>query len=72
MTAWILMESFPSEIEASVLQGQLQAAGIECRLRLNPMGDALLGSFGVQNGPTDVFVKREDATKAQNIIIGHS
>ncbi len=54
---WSLVESFPNQTEAEIARGALEAAGIPCLLRLNPIGDALLGAVGVRTGPTDLFVE---------------
>ena len=68
MAQWIFLESFPDEIQAAVAKSQLEAAGITVQQKLNPMGDALLGAVGLQNGPTDLFVSAEDMERAKELL----
>ncbi len=70
MTNWTLVGSFQNQIEALIAKGQLEAAGIDCRVNLNAMGDTLLGSFGVQNGPTEISVQEKDLQKAKEVLGG--
>ncbi len=68
MSQWILLDSFPNETEAEIARCALEAAGIPCLLRLNPIGDALLGAVGVRTGPMDLFVENDKKSRATSIL----
>jgi len=70
MSDWVVIGAFQDELMALIAKGQLESAGMECRARLNATGDALLGSLGVQNGPTELLVERKNEQKARELLSG--
>lgn len=69
MSDWIVIGAYQNELDALLAKGQLEAAGIACRARLNDAGNALLGA-GIQNGPTELLVQPENAEKAREVLGG--
>lgn len=67
MNDWIVVGAYHNELEALLAKGQLEAAGIDCRARLDNTGNALLGA-GVQTGPTELLVAPKDAEKAREVL----
>ncbi len=68
MNDWIVVGSYQNEIEALIAKGALEAAGINCRARLNENGDAMLGGMGLLGGATEILVAPKDGEKAQQIL----
>ncbi len=68
MNDWIIVGSYQSEIEALLAKGALEAAGINCRARLNENGDAMLGAIGLLGGATEILVAPKDAEKAKELL----
>ena len=68
MNDWTPIASFGSEIDALLAKGQLEAEGIYSKVQLNDRGGALLGGFGIQNGPMEMLVKEKDVQKAKKLL----
>jgi hypothetical protein len=68
LMTWTPVASFHNELEALLAKGALEAAAIPCRARLSAGGDALLGGFGVANGPTELLVEEKYLKKAKEVL----
>jgi hypothetical protein len=63
-----LLTTFPDELSAHALKILLEENNIRCLLKPSPIGEALLGGFGVHTGPTEIWVKEEDQEKAASLL----
>lgn len=64
----VLLSTFPDELSAHAVKALLEENGIQCLLKLSPLGDGLLGGFGLQTGPTEVWVEKENYRKAADLM----
>ena len=61
------LSDYATSMEAESIKGLLKDNGIECVLKFDEIGD-VLGSVGVETGPTKIYVATEQLKKAQEIL----
>ena len=53
--------------EAEAVKGLLEKNGIKCFLQFNEVGDALGGGYGINSGPTTIYVVPGHLEKARQL-----
>jgi Putative prokaryotic signal transducing protein len=64
----VLLSTFSDELSAHAMKAFLEENEMRCLLKLSPLGDGLLGGFGLQTGPTEVWVEDKDFLRASKLL----
>jgi hypothetical protein len=62
------LATYPIRGEAEAMKGLLEENGIKCFLQFNGVGDALMGGYGTNGGPTEIWLDPENLEKARDLI----